>query len=281
MAQSSSAFAELGYAVLKGFVRTEEIAAFARAVERALIEPRDAGMRRPGNDLVPLRWNDGIVAGMVNAGHRLDALSDVLQPRDLKWLSAYITTKRPHSPPLWWHQDWWCWDHPITRRPSAAQVAVLVYLADTDVRSGALRVLPGSHRKSMAIHATLPEPHGASAEALPAEHVAFAPCEGEVTLGMQAGDAVVLDYRLLHGTHANEADRRRDAILLSFLPNWRELPVDLKAHLICHLALPAASEMAGGSVGARKHLLPQFEGTPRSLPVNRVPPPGFAVSGQS
>ena len=102
------------------------------------------------------------------------------------------------SPPLWWHQDWWCWDHPLTYRRMAPQIAVLCYLADTNAQNGALRVLRGSHLKSAPIHAVLPEAHGHSAEGLEPGHIALSDLPGQVTLCLRAGDAVVIDYRLLH-----------------------------------------------------------------------------------
>jgi len=54
----------------------------------------------------------------------------------------------------------------------------------------------------------------------------------------------VIDYRLLHGTHGNASDARRDSILLSFTPSWQGLPHDIRAHLIAHPAQPSVDEMA-------------------------------------
>jgi hypothetical protein len=69
-------------------------------------------MNRPGNDLIPLRWNDGIVARILGLRQRMRLLRDLLRANDLKWLSGYVSIKAAHSPALWWHQDWWCWDIP-------------------------------------------------------------------------------------------------------------------------------------------------------------------------
>src|SRR5262245_62574851 len=43
----------------------------------------------------------------------------------------YASTKAARSPALSWHQDWWCWDHAVTYRPAAPQVAILCFLSDT------------------------------------------------------------------------------------------------------------------------------------------------------
>ena len=160
---------------------------------------------------------------------------------DLRWISGYISVKEAHSRALWWYQDWWCWDHPLSLCPVATQVALLRYLTDTSERDGALRVLPGSHRCSVALYAALPAAHAQGAS-LGHDHAALTDHRDQVTLSANAGDAVVLDYRPLHGTHANASGERRDCVLLSFTPSWRELPKDVRAHLIQHLAQPDPDE---------------------------------------
>jgi len=264
-----------GYRVIPSFLHTADLRVLTRDVEALLSSPRGESVCRPG--LIPLRWNDAIVARVLQRARHVRMLREALGAPDLKWLSGYVSTRAPHSAPLWWHQDWWCWDHPISFRRSATQVAVLCYLTDTDARRGALRIVPGSHRASTAAHRLLPEAHGDLADRLPNDHVALADLPEQKTLDVRAGDAVVLDYRLLHGTHANDSPRRRDCILLSFIPAWSALPPEMKAHLITHLALPDHAQRTGRAAGAYDHLLPQFDGTPTSLPLNRVPPMQFAV----
>jgi hypothetical protein len=175
------------------------------------------------------------------------------------------------TPSLWWHQDWWCWDHPISFVPTAPQIAVLCYLCDTSDQTGALRVLPGSHLRSLPIRAQLPEPHSASAEHLASDHPALNDVEGQVTLSLSRGDAVVIDYRLLHGTHPNRGASRRDALLLSFTPHWCLLPDEIRAHLIMHPALPTAAERST-LVEKESGVLPWYDGTPASLRINRRAP---------
>jgi ectoine hydroxylase-related dioxygenase (phytanoyl-CoA dioxygenase family) len=224
--------------------------------------------------LLPLRWNDRIVRHLLNSERRAHLLSDCLGADDLRWISGYVSIKEPHSPPLWWHQDWWCWDHPVTYRHAAPQVAVLCYLTPTDERSGALRVLPGSHHRSLPIHALLPEPHDAGD--LDAGHIAMNNHPEEVTLRLRAGDAVAIDYRLLHGTHENAGNARRDCILLSFTPSWRNLPEEVRGHLISHPALPAEDECQS-ELAREARLLPRFHGPRRDLVVNRRAPACFAM----
>ncbi len=118
----------------------------------------------------------------------------------------------------------------MTFRPEASQAAMLCYLDDTNASTGALRVLPGSHLRSAEIHAVLPDAHR-EVSALAFDHAAFADHPDHVTLELHAGDAVLVDYRLLHGTHPNTGDGRRDCVLLNFAPAWRDLPDDVRGPL--------------------------------------------------
>ncbi len=269
-------FVRTGFAVLEGFVNEVELKSLVPHVESILSSSHELACTRPHNTLVPLRWNDPIVRLLLKSDARMQTLTNALRADDLKWISGYVSVKESHSPPLWWHQDWWCWDHPATYQPTASQVALLCYLADTTAENGALRVLPGSHMKSTPIHAVLPEAHGAAAEELTPEHAAFSDLPGQLTLCLCAGDAVVIDYRLLHSTHGNHRDTRRDCILLSFTPCWKTLPIDIRAHLIAHPAQPSETERASGSSTFRR-LLPDFSGVRRDLPLNRNAPPNFEV----
>jgi ectoine hydroxylase-related dioxygenase (phytanoyl-CoA dioxygenase family) len=138
-------------------------------------------------------------------------------------------------------------------------------------------VLPGSHNASLPLHAVLPEAHAEGAH-LSVDHSVLSDQPGQVTLSARPGDAVVIDYRLLHGTHANATAERRDCLLLSFTPSWRDLPPDVRAHLIRHPAQPTLEERPL-LASWRAELLPSFDGVPADLPLNRVAPARFAVAG--
>ncbi len=265
-----------GYTVIPSFLQADDVEVLSQTVGAFLASPGVDAMCRPG--LFPLRWNDPIVARVLRSAPHVDAVRAALRAGDLKWLSAYISTRDPCSPPLWWHQDWWCWDHPVSFRRSAAQVAVLCYLNDTAARSGALRVLPGSHHADTAAHRLLPEAHGDHADRLPPDHAAMSDLRGQRTLALRSGDAVVLDYRLLHGIHANDTSRRRDCVLLSFVPAWDDLPMEMRAHLIQHHALPSEPEAESRFASGYAKMLPRFDGPRVSLRLNRVPPASFTAS---
>jgi hypothetical protein len=252
-----------GYTVLERFA---DPAAVAPLVEARLRVDDGPACARPHNTLVPLGWQDTIVRRLLASA---DRVREAAGARDLRWISGYVSFKEPRSPALWWHQDWWCWEHPVSYRAAAAQVAAVCYLGATDTARGALRLLPGSHRRSAPIHALLPEAH--AGETIDPAHPAMADLPGQVTPVLRAGDAVLMDYRLLHGTHANAGDRRRDAVILNFAPDWGGLPEDIRAHLISHPCLPPD--------GDATPLLPSYDGERRDLPLSRDAPARFAMRG--
>ena len=277
MCRTNNSFLADGYCVIPDFIKADELSLLSRAVDAVLIQTTHPGMSRPGNDLAPLRWSDEVVTLILRSADRLNRLAAAIAAPDLKWLSAYVSTKRPCTPPLCWHQDWWGWDHALSFGRPAPQVAVLIYLSETSRKNGALRILPGSHRTSCDLHASLPEPHSPSASSLSVDHPAMGDHAKQVTLGLRAGDAVVIDYRLLHGTHANENLARRDCVLLSFIPDWAKFPNELKAHVRGHPALPTADEMVEATRKPYSDVFPRFAGQPVDIAINRVPPPSFAI----
>jgi ectoine hydroxylase-related dioxygenase (phytanoyl-CoA dioxygenase family) len=257
------AFCQRGFALIPSLLDPDEIDGARHEADEVLAAPRLGGCDRPFNALTPLRWNDPVVHRCLTSPPRLIAIADAIGATDLRWISGYISVKAANSPPLWWHQDWWCWDHPVTLRAEAAQVSVLCYLSATDRASAALRVLPGSHRAGTALHRLLPSAHSTHCDTLDLADPA-----------LNAGDAVAVDYRLLHGTHHNDGTADRHCVVLNFAPEWNRLPEDIRAHLIQSPALPTLRE-AHQLPDTMRERLPNYDGTPRDLPINRVPPPGW------
>ena len=265
-----------GFQVLKSFLEPSELPIVRSLVGSVLTSSRDISCTRPHNTLVPLRWNDAIVRLLLASERRVQAIAEVSRAQDLKWISGYVSIKEPGSPALWWHQDWWCWDHPVSYHRAPPQISVLCYLTDTNANNGALRVLPASHLKSAPIHAFLPEAHSHHAGDLEPEHISMTDLPNQATPPLNAGDAVVIDYRLLHGTHPNGSSTSRKCILLSFTPSWCGLPEDIKAHLIAHPAQPSDRERLQPTP-MLEGLIPIFVGRRQDLPINRNAPSVFDI----
>jgi hypothetical protein len=124
---------------------------------------------------------------------------------------------------------------------------------------------------------------------LPAEHRAGAlrpesPALGDhpdqVTVPLRAGDAALVDYRALHGTHPHGAATTRACLILNFTPDWAGLPEDVRGHLIRGNALPTSAER-GRVRGPLAQYLPTFAGVPRDLTLSRDAPAVFAATRQT
>jgi Phytanoyl-CoA dioxygenase (PhyH) len=272
-----TAFVRDGFAVLNQFLNGGEVEKIQTAVDSIINSPPDSACSRPHNTLLPFRWNNPIVQIVLASKKRVRLLKQAFGTDDLKWISGYVSIKEARSPALWWHQDWWCWDHPVSYRQASPQVALLCYLSATDTQNGALRVLAGTHHRSLPIHASLPQVDAHAPSRIEPDHIAMSDHPDQVTFSLNAGDAVAIDYRLLHGTHGNASSMRRDCIILNFTPSWQDLPDDIKGHLISHPALPAANE-APAALSWESELLPEFFGMRRDLPVNRAAPHEFQIS---
>jgi hypothetical protein len=194
--------------------------------------------------------------------------SGFAQPR---WLSGYLISKPPLSPALWWHQDWWAWDDDVSFADFPPQLFVMYYLTDVDEHNGALRVIPGSHRRLHPLAHALPEAHSPEIEQAPVAHRAQ---PDEVTVAVRAGDAVVGDVRLLHATHPNRSRERRTCLTLWYLPAWERLPASIRAYVVNHPSLPPAGWWREADTRVPpplRALLPRYDGSARPASYRRRP----------
>ena len=96
--------------------------------------------------------DDPFFAELVAAPDALRALQ-ILGYDNPKWASGFIISKPPHSPALFWHQDWWGWDEPISQTwAHPPQAFLMYYLVGTTPENGCLRLAPGVASKT-ALHA--------------------------------------------------------------------------------------------------------------------------------
>ena len=125
-----------------------------------------------------------------------------------------IISKPPGAPALYWHQDWARWDDPISLSPWPQQVFLNWYLTDTRPENGCLRVIPGSHRRRLDLHSHLVAPHeGGGYEIAETNEWMFHDHPLALDVPVRAGQLVIGDARLLHGTHTNASTERRTVLL--------------------------------------------------------------------
>lgn len=264
-ARAARQFAADGFVILRQLFDDRAVAALHRWLAAAQAEPAARTSKHLG-DMIPFNASDDPLQILVRTPGALSRLNGAMAASDPKWISGYAIVKPPGTPALWWHQDWWCWDHPLSQAPAAPQVAVLCYLQSTRRWNGALRVIPGSHRRRHRLHDIAVEAHSAAADAVGWDHPVLEEQGDEVVVEVDAGDVVVVDYRTLHGTLPNSSEEPRACVHFSFTPAWSALPHELRSHLIQHPCLAGAPE--GGLLGS---LVPQFNGCRTTLRLSRMP----------
>ena len=203
--------------------------------------------------------------------------------------SGYVISKPPHSPALFWHQDWWGWSDPVSYTAQPMQLFLMYYLTDTRVANGCLRVLPGSHRRRHPTHDLLPSAHADDlARVAQPDSPVYQSAAGEVAVPVTAGDVVIGDARLLHGAYPNQSAEERTLITLWFHPHFQAQPEAIRARVARVTKREGVDTDAGGaaepfpecwpaSATARvRSLLAHYEGQAEPLGWNRNPGPALA-----
>ena len=205
-----------------------------------------------------------------------------LGPGDIRWLAGYLISKPPNSPALFWHQDWWGWDHPLSYSSRLPGIGVMIYLSDTRIENGCLRVIPGSHRCQHGLH-SLPVAHEQALSHIDdPDDIAYQPDESEQAVEVEAGDIVLMDPRLLHSAYANQTSAERSLITLWYLPDFTALPEAIQeryVQIFNRHDLDTGDSAAGKLLDAWpeahrqaiEHLEPRYEGNVRPHPWNRAP----------
>lgn len=133
-----------------------------------------------------------------------------LLPGQVPFLAAFISKGAVVAGPVEFHQDWTYTDERTTDA-----TLVWIPLVDVDDRSGALRMIDGSHRWTSGIRPSQP------ASASSGHQRWFASQSREVALA--AGEAVVYHPGMMHGSYPNEAERQRVAVAIAFAPEGAPL----------------------------------------------------------
>ena len=238
-------FAELGYCLFPAVLDPQETATLRQMLDDALATPlphpveahRRDGSRldRPGYVGEPhardLRWLE-----ICRHPRILDAVEAVLGP-NLILIFSSVFIKLPHDPTqVAWHQDNTYW-------PSVHGTDVVtLWLAidDADAENAAMQVIPGSHQgyKEMEMIPTGDNQTLRNTVAVKPEQE-----ESAITLAMPAGSLSIHDSYILHGSAANQSDRRRAGYTIRYCSTdtaW----VDIDMH-------PIPIFLVRGEAGAR------------------------------
>ena len=216
-------------------------------------------------------YDDPFFAELVAYQPALDALDSLGFP-DSRWTSGFVISKPGHSPPLFWHQDWWAWGDPVSYTDLPLQLFLMYYLVDTSIENGCLRVIAGSHRKRHRIHDTVHTTHSEElGRAADPSNPAYQPIPEDMAVPVRAGDLVIGDARLLHGSFPNQTGERRTVITLWYHPNFEISPPPIQSSVSRE-----QTHVSSWPPQARKlvqKLVPTYEGDAEPLEWNRVPGP--------
>jgi ectoine hydroxylase-related dioxygenase (phytanoyl-CoA dioxygenase family) len=158
----------------------------------------------------------------------------------------------------------------------------MIYLTDTDVENGCLRVVPGSHRSDHPLH-HLDAAHSAAMQGFqdPA-NPAYADHPDAVAVPVRAGDLLIGDARLIHGAFANRTSKERPLLTLWFMPHWNSMPSEMRAlayqgfmrgdDIVSSLERPRTFlDWPEPLIERIAHLLPPNDGDARPMRWNRIP----------
>lgn len=140
----------------------------------------------------------------------LDAVEDLIGPNILAWGSSFFV-KGAHDPSfVSWHQDSTYWG---LSKPDI--VTAWIAFTPSTVRSGCMRVVPGSHGEQIDHKDTFDERNllsrGQEVQAEVDESKA-------VDVVLQPGEMSLHHVRLIHGSSPNQADHRRIGYAVRYIP---------------------------------------------------------------
>ena len=216
----ASALLEQGFVKIKGLFSRDEITSWREVAAKTLDDLDDAHRDRFRSNGSLCNLAELPAFAPLISDHRIISAIKDLGGADIRWTSGYLISKPAGGDPLFWHQDWWGWGEAVSYDPSPAQLFVMIYLTDTGIENGCLRVIPGSHRYDHELH-ELPAAHTQEiATGVDLESPVYASHPDEVAAAVNAGDVLIGDSRLLHSAYANNTDKERPLLTLWYIPNW-------------------------------------------------------------
>ena len=165
----------------------------------------------------------------------LDMVDQIIGPDLILWSTHLFCKPASRGREVPWHQDGHYW--PI--RPLAT-CTVWVALDDVSVENGALRYLPGSHRRGDYRHHEDLRPNVTLKQAVDPDQFDEADAR---YVELEAGQVSLHDVHLVHGSAANTSGRRRAGLAMRYMPttshfrrdlnrkesmlDWTEMPISL------------------------------------------------------
>ena len=147
----------------------------------------------------------------------LNYVEDLLGPNFFLWGGQFFLKEPKDGSVVPWHQDAQYW-------PLSPSNAVTVWLAlyDTNEENGAMKVVKGSHKDGMFKHHTNKASNLVLDQEVSNDQIKE---EDIISLNLKAGEISLHNDALLHGSEANNSNKRRCGVTMRFSP------VNVKADL--------------------------------------------------
>ena len=184
----------------------EEIAAIGNYFDDLLARVLRAGGDSYSISTAHMKY--GRVYDLLTHPRIVDPVADLLGPDVVAWGSHFFC-KLPHDGRrVAWHQDASYW-------PLSPSKTVTVWLAidDADLENACMRFLAGSHHFGhLTYHRSSPDEHNVLDQTVPDAEQYGRPVDVE----LRAGEVSIHSDLLLHGSEANQSDRRRCGLTLRY-----------------------------------------------------------------
>ena len=185
---------------------------------------------KPGEDAKEIReWHETsrFLYDICTRPMILDFVEDILGPDFYLWGSNFFIKPPRSSSTVGWHQDTYYW--PLEPKISAT---VWVAFEDVDESNAAMRVIPGSHKAGLLRHDRAKDT--ASVLTLECEGGQFRE-EDAVSLNLKAGQVSIHDDKIVHGSLANNSDRRRAGLTIRYSSTEVKCDLSINPHFTTYL----------------------------------------------
>lgn len=115
-----------------------------------------------------------------------------------------------------WHQD-----SRYQKLSPSSQVSVWIAIDDCDIENGCLYIIPETHKSGFIDHKKAEHEN-----ALVANEIILSDKDKVVPVELKAGEMAVFHGDIIHGSPANNSDRRRCGLVLRYIPTWVKPEID-------------------------------------------------------
>ena len=185
-------------------VEADTLRARLEAFEREDGKPLQGALRHKVHLLFPWLWD------LVFHPAILDPVEDVLGPNLLCWSTSFFIKEARDPSFVSWHQDATYWG-----LSSPEVITAWVALSPSTQESGAMRVIPGSHRSQYAHRDTF-APHNLLSRGQ--EVAVDIDAATAVDLLLAPGEFSLHHVLIVHGSEPNRANHRRIGFAIRYVP---------------------------------------------------------------